>query len=740
MTRISPTRFAATIAAVLMFARVPAQAAGVMLQLRLHGAPPAIRAIDVTAERTNGMTTPVRKSVAVESGEGVRLVDVAEAGEVWSVRASGPGVWAAEKTVTIGVGDATVVLDLYAASELTGEVVMTQGGRPPAVLTAAFRSAAASGEVDCPITAKRWRCALPAGSWDLRIKARGFIATHRWSVALPPAGQASAGTIALRPGSSVTGFVEVPRGVTAPSVVVTARPERSGVPYAGSERVERLSPSAKPDTHGFFQIDGMAPGDYRLTAVSGNLSSEARPVRVIDGAEAELVRPLRLMRGEPVLIFVDPAVAPDGQRWHLSLQRSDEPDPQSFETTLTVDGAVNLPRVLPGSYRIRLGTSAAHWYDAIVEVAAGSQPLQIHLPIVAIRGTVRMGDKPLAATITFGGEHGTVRIPMQSDPGGTFRGFLPQEGEWPVEVSAEAPALHATPVVAMVRRRDGAEEATVDLSVPRAAMSGIVQLNDKGVEGAIVTLRSDGSISQTDSDRDGRFRFDGVTPGEADVRAEWHGGYLARAVARSVRDGDDLHDIVLDLEATGEIEGVVISHGGPVAGAVVYAFSPSDANPMISPVACSSDGRFRKRLSPGAAEAILYVTVPGFAFRALQAPVNAEPVTVAMQQDGGRLVLDFSAPWKLAPVIFEGDVPVAFGVLIAWSQANGDVIGDQHVTLANLEPGRYTVCMPTPSVSWQALWSGRRVPSCVSGTLAPSSELRLSIPVEAPAASDTRMP
>jgi hypothetical protein len=736
MTRISPIRLA--IAAVFLLARVPAQAAGVMLQVRMHGAPAALRAIDVTAERTDGLTAPVRKSVVLDATEGVRLVDVAEAGEVWRVRAGGAGMWAAEKVVTIGIVDATVVLDVYPASALTGDVVMTQDDRAPTILSVAFRSVAASGEVDCSIVAKRWRCTLPAGLWDLRIKARGFIATHLWSVTLPPVGEASAGTIALRRGASVTGFVEVPSGVAPTAVVVTARPERSAVPYAGSERVERLSPSAKSNTRGFFQVDGMAPGDYRLTATAGNLISEARPVRVIDGAEAELVRPLRLIRPERVLLFVDPAVAPDGQQWHLLLRRSDEPSPEPLEVTLPVGGAVNLPLVLPGSYRLSIGTSAAHWYDDIIEVAAHSLPIQIHLPIVAIRGTVRMGDKPVAATITFGGEHGTVRIPLHSDDTGAFHGFLPRQGEWNVDMSAEAPAVHSTRVVVMVQRRDGAEEATVDLAVPLATMSGIVQLSGKGVEGAIVTLNAGGSVSQTDSGRDGTFRFDGVTPGESDVRAAFHGGYQAKAVVRTVHDGDDLRDIVLDLEAAEEIEGVVISRGGPVAGAVVYAFNLSDANPQISPVACSPDGRFSKRLSPGAVKATLYVTASGFAFRAMRAPVNGEPVTVAVQQDGGRLVLDFSAPFKVAPVIFENDVPVAFGILSMWSQVNGGVVTAQHVTLQNLEPGRYTVCIPTQAVSWQALWSGRRAPSCVSGTLAASSELRLSIPVENPTPSDTR--
>src|SRR5258706_7878889 len=89
MTRISPTRLATTIAALFLLVRVPAQAAGVMLQLRLHGAPAAFRAVDVTAERTDGLTAPIRKSVVLEEAEGVRLVDVAEAAEGSRARARG---------------------------------------------------------------------------------------------------------------------------------------------------------------------------------------------------------------------------------------------------------------------------------------------------------------------------------------------------------------------------------------------------------------------------------------------------------------------------------------------------------------------------------------------------------------------------------------------------------------------------------------------------------------------------
>jgi hypothetical protein len=693
---------------------------------------------EVTADRVGGNPAHVRKSVMVPTTGVVSLLTDAELGQIWRITAHAGKLWVAEKFVTITDGDNPVALNIYRASALSGQVSMTGKESPPRSLTVRFHSASESGEADCPLVAKKWRCSLPAGTWDLSIKSRGFISTHMWGIMLAPDGTVDAGSVVLRPGSSITGFVSFPRGVDSPSVVISARPERNGVPYAGSERVDRVAPSATPNPRGFFQIDGLAPGNYLVMARSGNLNSDVVRVRVLEGAEAELARPLPLKRPESLMLFVDPPTAPDGQRWRVSIRRADESAPP-FETDLDVSGAIHLPRVVPGSYRLALTTSAGQWYNETIEVTPGTLPVQVQVPLVATRGTVRLGDRPLSGAITFGGEHGAVRITMRSDAAGKFQGFLPHDGEWSGEVTSVEQGVHSAPFETKVRRLDGADSAIVDISLPRTMVSGVVLLKGSPVEMALVTINSAGSIAQENTSHDGRFRFDAVAAGDAEIRAEWHGEYVTKPVSRHLVEGDEMRDVVLDLESADGIDGVVLSSGGPVPGAVVYAYSSSDSDPKISPTACSIDGRFHERLTPDSREANIYVTAIGFSFRALREPVGGDPVTINVQQDGGRLALDFSRPPFYDPVIFVGEVPVPYGILRVWSRANGASAGnDQHVILANLQPGRYTVCMPSGRASALALWAGQRTTQCTSGVLGSSSELRLSIPIEMSTPTDTR--
>jgi len=728
--------------AALFVLPVSVDAAVLTVHLHCHEACSGAVPVEVTADRVSGISVHARKNVELPATDPLTLLADAEPGQIWRITARADHLWAAQKVVTIAPGENAVTLEIYPAGELSGQVSMTGKETPPRSLTTAFRSASdvsQVGETDCPVVAKKWRCELPAGTWDVRVKARGFISTHRWGIVLPPGGALDAGTIVLRRGSSITGFVAYPRGVDSRPALVSARPERNGVPYAGSERVDRVAPSATADARGFFQIDGLAPGDYLLSAQSGSLNSEGVRVRVLDGAEAELARPLLLQRPEPLMLFVDPPTAPDGQRWHVSIGRADRSEGHPFETDLDVSGAIHLPRVVPGSYRLTLTTSAGQWYAGTVDVVGGSLPVEIHLPFVATRGTVRIADTPLAAVITFGGEHGSVRIAMRSDAEGKFHGFLPHDGVWSGQVTSAEQGVHSAPFETTVRQLEGADSAIVDIALSPTLVSGVVLLNGSPVEMALVTINSGGSIAQENTDHDGRFSFDAVPAGDSDIRAEWHGEYLSKAVSRHLVEGDEVRSITLNLESADVIDGTVVSAGGPVPGAVVYAYNSADSDPKLSPTACGIDGSFHERLSPGSSQANIYVTASGFSFRALRAPVNGDLVTINVQQDGGRLALDFSRPPFYDPVVFIGAVPVPYGILRMWSQSNGgSAAGGQHLTLMNLQPDTYTVCMPTGRASALALWAGQKTGQCVSGTLESLSELRLSIAVDTPAPSDTQ--
>src|SRR4051812_46755312 len=144
--------------------------------------------VEVTAERVGGMPAHVRKSVRVPTTDVVSLLSEAEPGQVWHITARAEKLWASERLVTIVPGTNAVALDVYRSSSLSGQITMVGKESPPRSLTVRFRSVSDSGEADCPLAAKKWRCSLPAGTWDLSIKSRGFVSTHIWGIALPPGG------------------------------------------------------------------------------------------------------------------------------------------------------------------------------------------------------------------------------------------------------------------------------------------------------------------------------------------------------------------------------------------------------------------------------------------------------------------------------------------------------------------------------------------------------------------------
>ncbi len=655
------------------------------------------------------------------------------AGETWRVAAVAPGYWSADRIIETSAENRSFVFDLYPASRIQGQVIADVHDSHPNSIAIAFSSAGSetmpSGEITCPTRDNEFDCVFPAGVYDVKLKSRGYLPHYLWGLEFKAGAVRSITPFPLVKGAALTGYVRVPRGKRPDSVKLTARPEAGDIPYVGESRIKALALAVNANEKGFFEFDGIPPGIYVVDAATTDLASEPTRVKIIEGAEAELASPLVLMTPEPVTVNVTPAVDPTGQQWRARLTSTRGGTVGAARVTEA--GVVTFNRILPGEYRLSILSGDSTWYGDAIKVTPAMPITHVELPVVPIHGSVHLGERPLAASLAFGGLHGSVSVPIRSAADGSYSGFLPHDGEWTVDVTSEAADIHGTSVEAKVHRRDTEEAALVDIALSGNVISGSVILNGSPVPNALVHAQSGGSSLHVNADEGGNFRFEGLRTGSLELRAEHHGGYMSDVVTREIDADSKIGEVVLELKRSPYINGRVISDGGPVPGAIVYAFSLSDPQPVFAPVATAADGSFRIRLAPGAQTAGVVVATMGFALHAASIAVTGDIVAVPVHQDGGRLILNFPKVPPDPPVIMHNGVPLFFEILVSWAARQGQQIRRDRSVITNVEQGAYTVCTPTSRVGAGALRSGQQpADQCVSGFVAAGADLALSVPVE----------
>jgi protocatechuate 3,4-dioxygenase beta subunit len=150
----------------------------------------------------------------------------------------------------------------------------------------------------------------------------------------------------------------------------------------------------------------------------------------------------------------------------------------------------------------------------------------------------------------------------------------------------------------------------LELAAPRA-IAGTVLSGGQAAAGATVALHGEHKRAEARSDAEGRFAFQGLRPGEYELRASEGAGVAQESV--EVPKGKDVAGVRLALRSGVELEGVVVDDAGaPVAGARVTA-------DQIAPVphgdvgATRTDPSGRFRLGPlDSGELVLRAKRDGF--------------------------------------------------------------------------------------------------------------------------------
>jgi len=216
-------------------------------------------------------------------------------------------------------------------------------------------------------------------------------------------------------------------------------------------------------------------------------------------------------------------------------------------------------------------------------------------PVSLLAGRVRdETGEPVAGAALFAARGGQSAGSTQADAAGRFsfaeiapgpvrltalaQGFLPEEVA-DLEAGPDATAVE------VILRRGAVLTGKVTLPSGEPAPGARVVLLDNGTQGLFATL----GLPQTTADDEGRYRLEGVAPGERKVRATLS-GLLPDTVQAAVRAGTNRLDLRLGSGAAASGRAVTTA-GEPVPGAQIFLIPLGDQF-SPGPAQTAADGSF----------------------------------------------------------------------------------------------------------------------------------------------------
>jgi hypothetical protein len=664
----------------------------------------------------------------------------------WQLEVESDAWWHAPQFLLVDEKPGTATIELWPAGIVTGSVALKNSRSVPADVRLRFQSAAdppelPSHEVFCGVAQSKFRCKVPAGRADLRLRSPGFLPRYYWDTTVSATAPASLGAVVLEKGASLTGTVAIGAGVTLDArerenVQVVATPANAQLPLHASALGRYTVRAGK---RGHFHLDGLPPGDYVVRAGARKLLvSDEVHVVVLAGTVAELSEPLRIEPPSTVRVAVTPPLDPWGERWRVTLTRATPAGESELaaKTPLGENGQWVSPPVRSGRYTVDIESGheshrGGAWASRELALPADSAEIFIELAAVKLTGTVTLGDRPLESALRFQSP-AVPSIEMSSDREGKFEGYLPRtdDAKWTVVAASKDPHVRHTFHDVEPERSPDSSESTLNLRVPLTTLSGFV-VDERGqvVTDAIVNVTSPAeTLVQTLGGDDGYFAVYGLPPGTYRVQAV---AFLAESDVRHVHVTDDLTPDPLQLVVTSQqkITGRVASDVAPVVGAEIQLASTDVFQQLIMPAMTDFRGEFRATAPPGARELDVIVGAPGFDVRLFHTRTPDGPMELRVVQQGGRIVVPASAG-DLHPYLQHSGATMYVGQSqVRGLQAHLREGEPRQVILWPLEPGPYSLCM-LRHAEQPLLRAGLldRTDRCTEGFLPPHGELTFAAP------------
>ncbi len=540
----------------------------------LHGALPAARSIEAAAPGEVPVELP--------------------AGSRWSLAAQARGLWSRPELFEAAAGG-RVTVRLLPGGTIHANIEVAPGETLPSELSLrlepspggpASQTARPAFEV-CPVSDRRMACPAPAGTLDLRLRARGFVSQYRWGMAVPANGDLDLGKVPLRRGASVVGTVAAPaRDFRFQDCRVELTPRITTLPRESEQaRNGEKAEAARVNARGFFELAGIAPGTYRLTVRHPKYApAVVAPVEVATGAETEVKR-IDLHLPVALEVRLSPTTDAFLRRWTVHLLREGEVLGYSAlvaEGAADAAGSWKRTGLESGEYTVEVTDSrGARWAAQRLTLGAESAAIDLEVPFQRVRGTVTLGSEPLAATLEFGGAHGELRIPARSDAKGRYYAFLPWSKSWDVDVTSEGDPHVVSHLKGLEIAALAHAPGVLDIALPDTRLP-VEVVDERGQPGTHASLRAvrEGdrkAVAERIANLEGKIELRGLAPGvwhlEADGTDAAGNRESADAVKVDLEEKQEHPETVrLVLRRGWKLSGEVVSPAGSgVFGAEILA-------------------------------------------------------------------------------------------------------------------------------------------------------------------------
>lgn len=680
----------------------------------------------ITAKSIDGRAVPVVRTFSCEA-QGACIVDLGLPDEYrWILTVAVPGYW------TKGPFPAeTLSVRMLPTAKLRGTAIFPKGSPVPESILVRFGSAADSshsavqaddglaGESVCPIRDGSFACELPAGFLDFSLRARGHVSIYRWGQHLTVGSRADIGRISFRQGASLVGHVTSPdRG--APKAGACRVRLETGIGSPKLPATAAALPSTSVDDRGFFHLEVIPGGKWDVVAEQEGFAPARQTVSILEGAEAALTKPIVISRPVRLEVMLDPPQDPDGSPWRVQLMElnGDRVVDMTADTPASVGGTwVRENLGASGKYIVRVltGTRQRWWADDVPFSPEGTPFMKrVVLEVEPVSGRIALGGKPLRSRIVFGKENRNVSIGLESDEEGSFSGFLPRLGKWPIAVIAESPTIRRELDVDV--RKGVGGRGVVEIALTDKALQGEIVLEDESpAPKAILTVVSaDKKEHVQNRVEGGTFRLDGFEPGDYILSAEGP-GLVSDSVRSTLPSEGDASPVRIVLRKNSVLHlRVASADGAGVVGAAVWLIQELSSGKSSRTNTTDANGRVWFYVSPTTERQCVAVVAPPYAFRLLSLPVTAEEQTIEEMQGGGTLTLKYPAPSEKGyPLLQHGGCAVHPSLLAMIARKPGG-------TVENIEPGQYQLCIRDPGNPLAA------DAACAQGWLAPFGTLNLA--------------